>query len=106
VDQFIKPKSIDKAWIASDPAAAIVGYSSTILAVFGVFEWMGLTADQIAILGGAVLGLLASFRMYYEKGKRQKVQELKHAHEELKRKTGDFLKEAPVVKESKGLKVD
>lgn len=81
---FIKPKSIDKAMIAADPAAALVGYLSTILAVFGLFEKMGLTADQVAILGGAVLGLLATVRVFYEKGRRLAEKELHGAHEKLR----------------------
>jgi hypothetical protein len=87
---FIRPSAVDKAWIASDPAAAAVGYGSTILAVFGVFEWLGLTADQVAILGGAVLGLFATVRTFREKGKRKEVTDLHNAHEELVRKTSQL----------------
>ena len=97
---FIKPKTVDKAMIAADPAAAFVGYLSTILATFGLFEWLGLTADQVAILGGAVLGLMATVRLFVERGRRQ-AQQILHtalevlqgAHEELKRKTSQFSKE-------------
>jgi small neutral amino acid transporter SnatA (MarC family) len=96
---FIKPKTVDKAMIAADPAAAFVGYLSTILATFGLFEWLGLTADQVAILGGAVLGLLATVRVFYEKGRRQAEKvlhtahsELRGAHEELVRKTSTRLR--------------
>ncbi len=61
---MIKPTTVDKAMIAADPAAALVGYLSTILATFGLFEKMDLTADQVAILGGAVLGLMGTFRHF------------------------------------------
>jgi len=95
---FIKPKTVDKAMIAADPAAAFVGYLSTILATFGLFEWLGLSADQVAILGGAVLGLMATVRLFVEKGKRAAAQvlhvaheELRGAHEELVRKTSTQL---------------
>lgn len=107
-DGVIKPKSIDKAWIASDPAAALVGYLSTILAVFGVFEWVGLNADQVAILGGAVLGLMATLRIFYEKNRRLAEKELaKHheelevAHEELKRKTSQQFRREDFVDEER-----
>lgn len=92
-DGFIKPKAVDKAMIAADPAAAAVGYLSTILAVFGLFEAVGLNADQVAILGGAVLGLLATFRHFYEKGRRRDHTSLYNAHEDLKRKTSQFTAE-------------
>jgi hypothetical protein len=81
---IIKPKTVDKAMIAADPAAALVGYLSTILATFGLFEKMGLSADQVAILGGAVLGLLATVRVFYEKGRRLAEKELQGAHEKLR----------------------
>ena len=107
-DGLIKPKNIDKAWIASDPAAALVGYLSTILAVFGVFEWMGLSADQVAILGGAVLGLMATLRIFYEKNRRQvekelakNHEELEVAHEELKRKTSQRFRREDFVDEER-----
>lgn len=73
--------------IAADPAAALVGYLSTILATFGVFELVGLSADQVAILGGAVLGLMATLRVFYEKSRRMAHKELSRAHEELKRQS-------------------
>lgn len=79
--------------IAADPAAALVGYLSTILATFGLFDAMGLDADQVAILGGAVLGLMATVRHFYEKSRRQAHVALQAAHEELKRKTGQFDKD-------------
>lgn len=88
---FIKPKAVDKAMIAADPAAALVGYLSTILATFGLFEWVGLNADQVAILGGAVLGLVATARVFYERNRRKSVNELEVAHEELKRKSSQRL---------------
>jgi len=91
---MIQPTKVDKAMIAADPAAAAIGYLSTILAVFGFFDWIGLDADQIAILGGAVLGLFATARHFYEKNRRGTAfvreaahQELAVAHEELVRKT-------------------
>jgi hypothetical protein len=87
---MIKPTTVDKAMIAADPAAALVGYLSTILATFGVFEAMSLTADQVAILGGAVLGLMATVRHFYEKNKRAAVEVLHTAHEDLKRRTSQF----------------
>jgi hypothetical protein len=90
----IKPTNIDKAWIAADPAAAVVGYGSTILAVFGVFAAIGLDADQVAILGGAVIGLMSSLRTLRERRQRRKMDELSERHrllevehEELKRQT-------------------
>jgi len=96
---FIKPTTVDKAMIAADHAAAFVGYLSTILATFGLFEWLGLSADQVAILGGAVLGLVATARLFVEKGRRQAQlvlhtahQELRGAHEELVRKTSTQLR--------------
>lgn len=99
-DGFIKPKTVDKAMIAADPAAAAVGYLSTILAVFGVFDAMGLDADQVAILGGAVMGLVATARHFYEKNRRREQELLSSAHtklqgehEDLKRKTSQFTKE-------------
>jgi len=76
--------------IAADPAAAAVGYLSTILATFGIFEAMGLTADQVAILGGAVLGLMATVRHFVEKGRRLETDKLRADHEELKRKTSQL----------------
>jgi len=76
--------------IAADPAAAFVGYLSTILATFGIFEKMNLTADQVAILGGAVLGLMGTVRHFYEKNRRAAVEVLHTAHEELKRRTSQF----------------
>ena len=90
---LIKPSTVDKAMIAADPAAALVGYLSTILATFGLFEWAGLSADQVAILGGACLGLVATLRVFYEKSRRKAVEVLHTAHEELKRKTGQFHKD-------------
>lgn len=107
-DGFIKPKSIDKAWVASDPAAALVGYMSTIFAVFGVFEWLGLTADQVTILGGAVLGVVATLRIFHERDRRKEEEglklahvELEVAHEELKRKTSRVLRREDFVEEGK-----
>lgn len=94
---FIQPKTVDKAMIAADPAAALVGYISTILAVFGFFDWVGLDADQVAILGGAVLGLVATFRVFYEKSRRLAHAELSKAHEELKRQTATQLKKEDFV---------
>jgi small neutral amino acid transporter SnatA (MarC family) len=84
---FIKPKAVDKAMIAADPAAAAMGYLSTILATFGIFEKMGLSADQVAILGGAILGLLATARHFYEKNRRASVVLLHEMHEKLKKQT-------------------
>lgn len=94
---IIKPTSVDKAWIAADPAAALVGYGSTILAVFGVWTMLGLDGDQVAILGGAVLGVMGSIRTLRERRQRKEMLELHHEHaalerehEELKRKTGSL----------------
>lgn len=75
-ERITKPTNIDKAWIAADPAAALIGYASTILAVFGVFEKLGLDADQVAILGGAVLGVVASLRTLRERRHRKDMLEL------------------------------
>lgn len=100
---IIKPTNIDKAWVAADPAAALMGYVSTILAVFGVFDWMGLDADQVAILGGAVLGVFATLRTLRERKHRRDVVELhtehvalEETHTQLKKETGMFLLEQPV----------
>jgi hypothetical protein len=94
---IIKPTNVDKAWIAADPAAALVGYGSTILAVFGVWTMLGLDGDQVAILGGAVLGVMGSVRTLRERRQRKEMLELHHEHatlerehEELKRKTGSL----------------
>lgn len=84
-----KTSTVDKAMIAADPSAAAVGYLSTILAVFGVFERAGLTADQVAILGGAFLGLIATGRAIYETARRAKVVGLQNAHETLRKRTAD-----------------
>lgn len=80
---FITSKTVDRAMIAADPMAAGVGFLSTILAVFGVFESLGLTADQVTILGGAVLGLAATMRVFYERGRREAIQLLALAQETL-----------------------
>jgi len=101
----IKPTNVDKAWIAADPAAAMVGYGSTILAVFGVWTARGLDADQVAILGGAVLGVMGSWRALRERRQRRQVLELHDRHEqvlaayeELKRETGSLTDgEVPVL---------
>ena len=94
---IIKPTKVDQAWIAADPLAALVGYASTILAVFGVFKMIGLDADQVAILGGAVLGVMGSVRALRERRRRQQVLELHAQHvaleeenAELKKKTGSL----------------
>ncbi len=58
--QFKGPSKVDKAMIIADPAAAFMGYLSTALATFGVFDKLGMSADQIAILGGAALGMVAT----------------------------------------------
>ena len=63
--------TIDKAWIAADPAAALIGYVSTILATFGVFERLNLSADQVATLGGAILGVCATIRTLVERERRR-----------------------------------
>lgn len=89
---IIKPTSMDKAWIAADPAAALVGSISTILAVFGVWTWLNLDADQVAILGGAALGVMGSWRTLRERKQRKAVLELHERHEAmakaLEKKTG------------------
>lgn len=94
---IIKPTGYDKAWIAADPVAALVGYGSTILAVFGLFDALGLDADQVAILGGAVLGVMGSVRALRERRQRKEVVALaqrhlalEHEHAELKKKTGSL----------------
>lgn len=93
----IEPKTVDKAMIAADPAAAFIGYLSTILATFGLFKEAGLDADQVAILGGAVLGLMATVRHFYEKNRRAARAAFHTAHEELKRRAagGDLEDERP-----------
>lgn len=84
---FIQPKTVDKAMIAADPTAALIGYLSMVLATFGVFEALSLTADQVAILGGAILGLLATFRHFYEQDKREVLETLQGV---LKRQTNEL----------------
>ena len=79
-----KLSSAEKARIAADPLAAMVGYVSTILAVFGIFEWMGLTADQVAILGGAVLGVAATYRSFMERDHRKGLERLERENVELR----------------------
>lgn len=76
-------KSVDRAVIAADPVAALVGYLSTILATCGVFNSLGLNADQVVILCGAVLGLAATLRIFYEHYKRQELEELKRSADSL-----------------------
>jgi len=90
---------VDKAMLAADPAAAAMGYLSSILAVFGVFDRLGLNADQIAILGGAILGLVATFRAFYEKGRRAKMGALREANKSLK----ELVKEASASSSSSNL---
>ena len=78
-----KLSSAEKARIAADPIAAMVGYVSTILAVFGIFEWMGLTADQVAILGGAIVGVAATVRSFMEREGRRTRERLERENVEL-----------------------
>lgn len=91
---IIRPNNVDKAWIAADPAAALMGYVSTILAVFGVFDAIGLDADQVAILGGAVLGVFATLRTLRERRQRTAVVQLAEEHvkleAELQKMTGSL----------------
>lgn len=75
--------TVDKAWIAADPAAALIGYISTILATFGVFESLHLSADQVATLGGAILGVCATVRTLVERERRR---HLAHLKEKIARK--------------------
>jgi hypothetical protein len=75
-DLIFKPNTVDRAMIAADPAAALIGYLSTIMAVFGLFDRIGLNADQVAILGGAVLGLVATLRVFYERSRRERMKSL------------------------------
>jgi hypothetical protein len=74
-NEIIKPKGVDKAWVASDPLAAIVGATTTILSVFHFFSWVGLSADQVMTLSGAVLTLASALRAIHEKKRREKVEE-------------------------------
>jgi hypothetical protein len=90
---IIKPTNADKAWIAADPVAALVGYGSTILAVFGVFDALGLDADQVAILGGAVLGVMGSVRALRERKQRKEVLELHQRHEAVSRQLENLQRE-------------
>jgi len=98
-DGFIKPRAVDKAMIAANPLQALVGYLSTVLAVFGVFEAMGLSADQVAILGGALLGIVSTVQHFWEKGKREEAQRLRTDNEELKRRTSQFEASAAELEE-------
>jgi hypothetical protein len=82
--KILEPKTVDKAMIAADPVAALLGYVSTIMAVFGVFERLGLDADQVAILGGAFLGIIATARIFYEKARRLEFRGLQESWNELK----------------------
>jgi len=67
---------MDRAWGASDPVAAAVGYVVTILAVFGLFKSLGLDPDQVATLGGALGGLVATLRALHERSKRRQITSL------------------------------
>lgn len=46
----------------ADPIAAVVGAVIMILANTGVMERLGLTADQVANIGGAVITIAATLR--------------------------------------------
>jgi hypothetical protein len=67
---------VDRAWGVSDPVAAAVGYVVTILAVFGVFKNLGLDPDQVATLGGALGGLVATLRALHERSKKRQITSL------------------------------
>jgi hypothetical protein len=82
---LIRPTAVDRAWVAANPVAALVGYGSTILAAFGIFDLLGLTADQVAILGGSVMGVVASLQTLRERRQRKDVEELVAQNDELKK---------------------
>lgn len=87
-----------RAWDASDPMAAAVGYVVTILAVFGFFKWLGLGPDEVATLGGAVGGLVATLRALHERGRRRDVAILMERLRELEAWNAAREKEAEVPK--------
>jgi len=57
--------NVDKAWVAADPLTAVISSGVLILAVFGIWSWIGLSADQVAILGSALTTLGAGLRTIY-----------------------------------------
>lgn len=63
---------IDKAWIAADPLAALLGGLVSLAAIFGLWSAMGLTADQMAELGGVVTTIGAASRAIYNKREEKK----------------------------------
>jgi len=83
-----KLSTAEKARIAADPVAALIGYVSSILAAFGLFELMGLTADQVTIAGGGILGVAGTVRMMLEAQKRKDVESLTRENEALKKAPG------------------
>lgn len=94
-----KLSTAEKARIAADPVAALIGYVSTILAAFGLFELMGLTADQVTIVGGAALGVAGTVRTMLEHQRRKDVEALAKENEAL-RKTPVAPAEAPTKKDA------
>ena len=57
--------NVDKAWVAADPLTAVLSSLVTIAAIFGLWTWLGLTADQVALLGGSLTTLGAGLRTMY-----------------------------------------
>lgn len=63
----------DEAWIAADPLTAILGALVSFAAIFGLWSALGLSADQMAELGGVVTTVGAASRaLYNQKRKRDK----------------------------------
>lgn len=71
--------NVDKAWVAADPLTAVISSAVLILAVFGLWSWIGLSADQVAILGSALTTLGAGLRTIYNQRHRVLLQKEKEA---------------------------
>lgn len=56
---------VDKAWVSADPLTALLSGLVTLAAIFGLWTWLGLTADQVALLGGTVATIGSSLRTLY-----------------------------------------
>jgi len=66
---LLKPAQVDRAWIAADPLTALVSSVIALLAVFNVWSKLGLTADQVAQLGGVLATLGAAARTVYNQSR-------------------------------------
>lgn len=61
----------DKALKASDPSASVIGAVVAICGTFGLLEEWGLTADELAIVIGALGSIAAGARAWVEAKKRE-----------------------------------